>query len=51
LLRDVRIILILPNHEDETVVMGHRLEPRLLTYADGDFTDVSAVLGRIAGLG
>jgi len=51
LLRDVRIILILPDQEDETVAMGHRLGPRLLTYAGGDFADVFAVLGRMIGRG
>ena len=44
LLCDVRIILILPDREEDTVAWGHSLQPRFLSYIDSDFTDVAAVL-------
>lgn len=44
LLRDIRIILILPNSDPETVAKGHMLKPRFLSYCDSDFVDVAAVL-------
>ena len=44
LLRDVRIILILPDREASTVAKGHMLRPRFLSYADGGLTDVFSVL-------
>ena len=47
LLWDARIILILPDREDDTVAGGHALRPRLLTYADGNFVEVAAVLGKM----
>ena len=50
LLRDIRVILILPDREASTVAQGHTLRPRLLTYADADFTPVvGAVLQKING--
>ncbi|MCF8120381.1 MAG: hypothetical protein K9L83_09250 [Deltaproteobacteria bacterium] len=44
---DLRIILILPDPEEEMVSKGHALYPRYLTYAYSDFRDVRAVLGRM----
>lgn len=49
LLYDVRFILILPDREDATVAIGHSLRPRFLSYADGDFREVTAVLGKMIG--
>ena len=49
LLRDVRIILILPDRKRETITKGHTLYPRYLSYADGDFKDVAAVLEKMRG--
>ena len=46
---DVRVILILPDWEDETIALGHRLRPRFLTFGDDDFTEVLAVLGKMLG--
>lgn len=43
----VRIILIVPDREEGTVAKGHTLYPRFLTYADSDFLDVAAVLGKV----
>lgn len=48
-LKDVRVILILPNRERETISKGHVLLPRLLTYTDEDFVDIAVVLGKMVG--
>jgi hypothetical protein len=47
LLSDMRVILVLPDRDDETVAMGHRLRPRMVSYNDGDYLDVAAVLTRM----
>lgn len=47
LLLDLRILLILPDGDNETITMGHTLFPRFLSYADSDFEDVKAVLRKI----
>jgi hypothetical protein len=47
LLLNLRIILILPDGDDETISMGHTLFPRFLTYVDSDFKDVKAVLKKM----
>lgn len=47
LLSDLRLILILPNRDDDTVALGHMLHPRFLSYVDTDFRDVGAVLSKM----
>ena len=47
LITDIRVIAIIPDREKETVAKGHLLRPRYLTYSDGDFADVAAVLGKM----
>ena len=47
LLLDYRIIMILPDDNPDTTVLAHTLHPRLITYKDGDFLDVTAVLSRM----
>ena len=44
---DIRIILILPDRDQETVSLGHKLYPRFLSYIDGNFADVAAVLTKM----
>ena len=44
LIWNLRIILILPDREEDTIAQGHTLRPRFLTYADGNFADVAVVL-------
>jgi hypothetical protein len=46
---NLRIILIIPDRKSGTVAMGHMLRPRFLSYADGDFKDVAAVLEKMLG--
>ncbi len=44
---NIRIILILPDRKNETIVLGHKLRPRFLSYTDSDFKDVAAVLKKM----
>jgi hypothetical protein len=46
-LEDLRIILVLPDSRTQTVTLGHRLRPRFVSFMDGDFSDVAAVLGKM----
>lgn len=47
LLEDIRIILVLPDRELDTIRKGHSLRPRFLSYADSDFAEVAAVLSKM----
>jgi len=47
LLGDVRIIIVLPDREEETIAKGHILRPRFTTYTDSDFEDIAAVLKKM----
>jgi len=47
LLRDLRIIVIAPDHEAETTAIAHQLRPRYLTYLNGDFGELAAVLRKM----
>lgn len=47
LLRDLRMILILPDRESSTLAQGLTLRPRFFSFVDADFNDVSAVLARM----
>ncbi len=47
LLESLRIILILPDRERETIAQGLKLRPRFISFTDTDYSDVSAVLGKM----
>ncbi len=47
LINDSPILLVLPDREPATISRGHRLYPRFVTYADGDFMDLVSVLNRL----
>lgn len=47
LLQDIRIILILPDREKDTIEKGHRLYPRFMSYLDSDLEEVAAVLNNV----
>lgn len=47
LLYDIRIILVLPDRDEDTIAKGHMLRPRFLSYTDNDFVDVCSVLGKM----
>ncbi|MEW6379371.1 MAG: hypothetical protein AB1611_07165 [bacterium] len=44
---DLRLIVILPDHESKTIAIGHSLRPRFLSTIDSDFSEVAAVLDKI----
>ena len=47
LIADTRSILILPDRKSKTISCGHRLYPRFISYAGGNFMDVAAVLKKM----
>lgn len=47
LLQDFRLILILPDDDEETVNRGYLLMPRYLTFIDNDLDEIVRVLGRM----
>jgi hypothetical protein len=47
LLYDSRIVLILPDREEDTMALGHILRPRFVSYRDSSFKDVGAVLNKM----
>ena len=47
LISDYRLIMILPDSNEESVSKGHSLYPRFLTCRDGGFKDVAAVLEKM----
>jgi hypothetical protein len=46
-LGDVRLVLVLPDEEDETIAMAHRLRPRFVTYTNGDYSELRQVLQKM----
>jgi hypothetical protein len=46
----IKIIIILPDREDESVRIGYKLQPRFLTYVNGDLSEVHAVLRKMLEL-
>jgi hypothetical protein len=48
LLRDMRVILLLPDGRAKTVTRGHMLRPRFVGYADGDLSEVAAVVKKMS---
>jgi hypothetical protein len=47
-LEDTRVLLILPDQEEETIALAHRIFPTYITYLDGDTSGVVSVLKRLA---
>jgi hypothetical protein len=47
LLRDIRIVLILPDLDKATVSLAHRLHPRFLAPADTDKAEMPTILGNL----
>jgi len=43
-----RLVLIVPDQTEETLKGAHRLRPRFFTYLDSNFSELSAVIGRMA---
>lgn len=47
LLSGLPLIIILPDRRKANVTIGYSLSPRFLTYEDGNFIEVGAVLGKM----
>jgi len=47
LLTDLRIIMILPDRNKNTIAKAHTLRPRFLTYLENGLNDVTAVLNKM----
>lgn len=51
LFRKLRIILVLPDREPETIQIGYRLEPRFMSFVDRGHAEIKAVLQKMLGGG
>lgn len=47
LLMDLRLILVLPRHDEGTVAWAHQFRPRFIAYADAGVDQISAVLEKM----
>jgi len=47
LLQGLRIILLIPNRDRETISIAHRLRPRFLSNGESDFSDTMGVLQKM----
>lgn len=50
LLKDMRIILVLPDHDRSTIAKGHLLRPRFMAWLDDDFAQVEIFLKKMISL-
>jgi hypothetical protein len=44
---DIRILLVLPDTEEETIAMAHRFQPRYLTFVDKNIPALATVVERM----
>jgi len=51
LLQGVRVILLLPDREEETISLAHSLRPRFLSSSENDFSDTISVVQKMIGSG
>lgn len=49
LLLDLRLLLVLPKRDDDTVAWAHQLAPRFIAYADNGLGSITAVLDKMIG--
>ena len=47
LLSDIRVVLIVPDQDEIMVSLAHRLQPRFLARANGDWDEIRMVLGNM----
>lgn len=47
LFMDKRLVLILPDRDEETIHDGHRLRPRYLSFTDNRIEEIASVLERL----
>ena len=50
LLQELKLVLILPDDDQDTIVKAHTLRPRYLSWVDQNFIDIGAVLRRMVDL-
>ncbi|MBN1547944.1 MAG: hypothetical protein JW902_14935 [Syntrophaceae bacterium] len=50
LLLELKIILILPDDDRDTIIKAHNLRPRYLSWVDQNYLDIGAVLRRMVEL-
>lgn len=48
LIRDLRLVLVLPGRDSEMIALAHRLGPRFIAYADNGFEQAAAVVCKMA---
>jgi hypothetical protein len=48
LFRNVPVVLVVPDTDNQTIALAHRLRPRYLTYIDGNFLGLSAVVNKMS---
>ena len=48
LLRDLRLVFVLPGHDSEMVSMAHKLGPRFIAYGDNGLEQAVAVIRKMA---
>lgn len=51
LLQGVRVILLVPDREEETILLAHRLRPRFLGNSENDFSNTMSVVRKMLGYG
>lgn len=51
LLQGMRVILLIPDREEETISMAHSLRPRFLGSGKSDLSDTMSVLRKMLGYG
>jgi hypothetical protein len=49
LFENTRLILVLADTDGETVALGHRMQPRFIGYLANSFTEIAAVVRKMAG--
>ncbi len=49
LLRDLRLVLVLPDRDTDMVSRAHKLSPRFIAYADQSLGHIGAVISRMMG--
>jgi hypothetical protein len=47
LFNNLRLVIVLPDGEEDTIAKGHLLRPRFMSYQDNAFSDISAVLQKM----
>ena len=50
-LQGVRVILLVPDREDETISLAHRLRPRFLANSESGLSDTMSVVRKMLGYG